>query len=133
MGGVPFTNVGPAVHMQHFPGDLTGFGQVNHRVHDILDFWNPAYRLKCPYKVLPLILVRGSVDNTRSDGIYPYALLDVFHRQAPGDGFEAAFSEHGYRNVDSRDRMTRHRRRDGDDASAGALEQHLLDGELRDE
>jgi hypothetical protein len=53
------------------------FGNMCTAVQVIFDFGNPIYRLKFPHKVLPNVLIRGSIDDARRDAIYLYALLDV--------------------------------------------------------
>jgi hypothetical protein len=67
--GLSFANVCTAVHVQHFPGDLTSLGQVNDRIHDVFDFWNLSHRLIRLHKLFPSVLIRGSIDDARRDRI----------------------------------------------------------------
>ena len=40
---LPFANVGTAVHVQHLPGDVRSFGQINHGIHDLLNGRNASH------------------------------------------------------------------------------------------
>ncbi len=120
------------VHVQHFSRHLTGFGQINDRVHDVFHLDNLSHLLSGCEQLLRVILVHGSIDDTGRDGVHPYALSRIFNRQAPSDGLQAALGEHRDRRVYSGDRVINHRRGDIHDASAGLLGQHLLDRELAD-
>ena len=93
----------------------------------------PTHRRQALHHVLRSVPVKRRVDDARRDGVHAYALFRVFHRQAPRDGLKAAFRDHRNCSVYSGDRVIHHRRRDIDDASAGLLNQHLLDRELADE
>ena len=88
-----------------------------------------AHRREALQKLLGIVGVHGSIYDPRSDGVEPYALLRVFHGEAPRDRFEPALSNHDERSVNARNRMLHHRRGNTGDAAAGLLQQHLLDGQ----
>ncbi len=56
----------------------------------------------------------------------------VFHREVSGDGFKAAFRDHGKRGGNASNGVVSERCSNGDDAAAGVLCQHLLNRKLRD-
>src|ERR1700733_826790 len=120
------------IHAQHLPGDLTGFGQIDDGIHDVLYTGNLPHRLQRPENVFWGVVVHGRVDDARRDGVYADALLDIFHRQVARDGFKPAFGNHRHRGVGPRYRVIHQRRGYVDDAAAGLLRQHLLDRELAD-
>ena len=72
------------------------------------------------------------IDSTGSDGVESNMLLCVFHREVSGDGFKAAFRDHGERGSNARNRAVSQRCSHGDDAAAGLLCLHLFDRELSD-
>jgi hypothetical protein len=48
-----------AVNVQHLPGHLMDFCQVNDRVYDILHFGNLSHRLQLPENILRVMLCMG--------------------------------------------------------------------------
>jgi hypothetical protein len=62
--GYHFANACNAVHVQHLCSGLTSFGQVNDRVHSVFDLGNPSYRLKRLHRLRPVVLIRGSINNS---------------------------------------------------------------------
>ena len=84
------------------------------------------------HDVLRSVSVQRRIDDAGGDGVDADAVFGVFHRQVLGDCFQTAFGDHRHGRRDAADRVAGEGGRDRDDAAAGSLREHLLDGELRD-
>ena len=87
---LPLAYVRTAIHVQHLPGHLTGFCQINDRVHDVFHPGNLTHRLQRLEQILRLPLMHGRIDNPRRNGVDAYALLGIFHRQASRNGLQTS-------------------------------------------
>ena len=121
-----------AIDVQDVTSDSRGVGQVHDRVRDVLDRRRPTHRRQALHHVLRGLPVKRRVDDARRDGVHADAVFRVLHCQVLGDRFKTAFGDHRHRRRDAPDRVASQGRRDRDDAPAGLLRQHLLDGELGD-
>ena len=41
---LPFANVRTAIHVQHLPGNVRSFGQINYGIHNFLNVRNASHR-----------------------------------------------------------------------------------------
>ena len=130
---LPFSDVGAAIHVQHFSRHLISFGQINDRIDDVFHLCDLPHRLPRLEEILRLPLMHGRIDDHRRNGVDAYALLAILHRQAARDSFQASLDHHRNGRIDPRDRMIHLGRGDINDASAGVLSQHLLDRQLGDQ
>src|ERR1700746_3104768 len=76
--------------------------------------------------------MKRCVNDAGSYSVESNMLLSVFHREVSGDGFKAAFRDHGKRGGNASNRVISQRCSNGDDAAAGLLCQHLLNRKLSD-
>jgi len=61
-------HVRTAVHVQHLPGDVTSFRQINHRVRNFLRVSNRAHRERVSRKFFECF-VQWGIDNARCDRV----------------------------------------------------------------
>lgn len=60
---LPFADVRTTIHVPHLPGHLTGFRQINARIHDVFHIGNQSHRLQRLEKILRVIHVHRRIDN----------------------------------------------------------------------
>src|SRR6266436_10055496 len=67
--GLPFTVVRTAVHVQHLPGDMARFREIEHRASDVLRCGDRTHRRQGLQEILRVVLVKWSVDDSGCDRI----------------------------------------------------------------
>src|SRR5262249_28513481 len=91
---LPFARVRTAVDVQHLPGDVTSFSQINDGLSDVLRVGDRAHRGEGLHEVPRGVLVKRGIDNARRDRIEADIVLCIFTRQAEGDGIKSALGDH---------------------------------------
>src|ERR1700741_2027235 len=66
---LPFAVVRTAVHVQHLPGDLARFGEIDYRARDVLRSGNRAHRGQGLQEILWVVFVKWSVNDSGRDRI----------------------------------------------------------------
>jgi hypothetical protein len=129
---LPAAEMRTAIDVQDVPSNRRGVVQVHDCIRDVLDRRRLTHGRQALHHVPWGIAVKRRVNDAGRDGVYPDAVFRVLHREVLGDRLKTAFGNHRHRCRDAPDRIASKGRRDGDDAPAGLLRQHLLDGKLGD-
>src|SRR5260221_14456922 len=75
----PFARVCAAIHVQYFARSKRRVGQKQSCVDDFLDLSDPTDWVQPFEKVMGFGFVHGSIDHSRSYGVYTNAFLRVFN------------------------------------------------------
>src|SRR3984957_13891973 len=126
----PPAHVRTVVHVQHLPGHVTSFRQVNNSVGDILRVGNRTHRGKTFQEIIRVFFVHRGVDNSGGYGVKADVLLRVFARETEGNRVKPALGDHRDGRRTTRHWVVNQCRCDACDAPTRALQQHLPDGQL---
>ena len=121
-----------AVHVQHLPGNLARFGEIDHSACDLLRIGDRAHRRKGLQEILWVVFVKRSVNNSGRDRIEADVLLRIFRGQAAVIASRPPFVIIGRDTGKPPMGLSTNDDGDGRDASARLLSEHLLDRELGD-
>ena len=130
---LPSACVRTAVHVQHLPGHIPRFNQVDYRVHDVLRFGDGGHWREGFQKVLRILFMHRRIYDARRDSVEADMLSGVFVREAQGDGVEAAFGKHWNGRGRTEDGVVRKGGSNRGHAASRVLREHLLHGKLSHE
>ena len=75
---LPSSRVRTAVHVQHLPGYVTSFRQINDSFSNVLGLGDRAHRCKSLHEVLRIVFMQRSIDSARRDRVETDIVLRVF-------------------------------------------------------